>query len=143
MRARLLDQAAVSVRHVFAQAHIAHQQQAGNFALDGPRRLLHNAVVRPGIGGDFVFRLRQSEEDDAGNAQRFHLGALFHRFVHRKIKDAGHGAHFLANAFSGANEQRIDKAFGAEPGFANERTHRFAATQAAWTIGGEWHNRKF
>ena len=78
-----------------------------------------------------------------GMPSDFHLGALFHRFVDRKIEDAGHGAHFLANAFAGTDEQRIDKAFGAEPGFANERTHRFGATQAAWTIGGEWHNRKF
>ena len=134
--------AAVAVRHVLAQANIAHQQQAGHFALDGARRLLHDAVIGPGAGGDFVLRLRQAEEDDAGNAQRLHLGALLHRFVDRQVVDPGHGAHFLANAFARANEQRIDEAFRAEAGFADKRAHRFGATQAAGTINWECHNNK-
>ena len=132
----------MSVRHVLAQADVAHQQQAGHFALDGARRLLHDAVVGPGAGGDFVLRLRQAEEDDAGNAQRLHLGALLHRFVDRQVVHPGHGAHFLANAFAGTDEQRIDKAFRAEAGFADKRAHRFVATQAAGTINWKCHNSK-
>ena len=88
------------------------------------------------------FGLRQAEEDDAGNAQRLDLGALLHGFVHREVEDAGHGAHFLAHAFAGTDEQRIDESFRAEAGFADERTHRFGATQAAGTISWECHNSK-
>ncbi len=133
----------MAVRHVFAQADIAHQQQAGDLALDGASSLLHNAVVGPGVGGNLVLRLWQSEEDNAGNAERFHFGALLYRFVHRKIEDAGHGAHFLAHAFARTDEQGIDEAFGAQTGFADERAHRFRATQATGTINRECHNRKF
>ena len=137
------DDAAMSMRHVLAQADIAHQQQAGHFTLDGARRLLHDAVVSPRAGGDFVLRLRQAEQDDAGNAERLDLGALLHRFVHRQVEDAGHGAHFFAHAFAGTDEQRVDEAFRAEAGFADERTQRVGAAQAARTINWECHNREF
>ena len=68
------------------------------------------------------FDLRQTEENDAGNAQRLHLGAFLYRFVDRQVVHAGHGAHFLANAFAGADEQRIDKAFRASGGFRGQRS---------------------
>ena len=83
------------------------------------------------------------EQDDAGNTHRLDLGALLHGFVHREVEDAGHGAHFLAHAFAGTDEQRIDKAFGAKAGFTDKRTQRVRAAQAAGTISWECHNSKF
>ena len=58
------------MRHVFAQANIAHEDEIRDFALDGAGGLLHDSVFRPGAGGDFVFGLREAKEDDGGNAQR-------------------------------------------------------------------------
>src|SRR5208337_3328595 len=114
-----------------------------DFALDGPRRLLHDAAVGPGAGGDVVLRLRQSEQKDAGNAQRLDLGTLLHRLVHGEVEDARHGAHFLAHTFAGTDKQRINESFRTEAGFTDERTHRVRAAQAAGTIDWECHNSKF
>ena len=44
MRIGSVDDAAVSVRHVLAQADVAHQQQTRNLALDRAGSLLHDAV---------------------------------------------------------------------------------------------------
>ena len=77
-----------------------------------------------------------------GMPERLDLGALLHRFVHRQVEDAGHGTNFLAHAFAGTNEQRIDEAFGAEAGLADERTQRVRAAQAAGTISWECHNKQ-
>ena len=130
------------MRHVLTQANVSHQQQAGHFALDGARCSLHDAVVGPCASRHVVLRLRQAKENDTGNAQRLYLGALLHRLVDRQVVHAGHGAYFFANAFTGADKQRIDESLRAKTGFADKRTHRFIATQAAGTISWECHNNK-
>ena len=66
----------MSVRHVFAEANIAHDDELGDFALDGAGGLLHDSVFRPGAGGDFVLGFGQAEEDDGGNAQGGGLARL-------------------------------------------------------------------
>ena len=80
-----------------------------HFALDGTGGLLHDSVLRPGAGGNFIFGLGQAEEYDCGNAQRRGLARLFHRFVHRKIEHARHGPDFLAHTFARADEQGVNK----------------------------------
>ena len=50
------------MRHVLAQAHIAHHHHVPHFTLDGARGFLHDAVVSPGAGGDFIFFLRQAHK---------------------------------------------------------------------------------
>jgi len=51
------------VAHVFAEANVAHQEQAGHFALHRARGLLHDAVFGPGTGGDFVLLVGKAEQD--------------------------------------------------------------------------------
>ena len=100
-RLLLTHHAAVSVRHVFAQANIAHDDQVRNFALDGAGGLLHDSVVRPGAGGNFIFALGQAKQYDCGNSQRAGLPRLLHRLIHRKVEDPRHGADFLAHPSPG------------------------------------------
>ncbi len=88
----LAHHAAVSVRHVFAQANIAHDDEVRNFALDGAGRLLHDSVVRPGAGSNLIFGLGQAEEYDGGNTQRAGLPCLLHGLIHRQIEHPRHGA---------------------------------------------------
>src|SRR6267142_236256 len=58
------------VRHVLAKTNVPHQNDVSNFALDGSRRLLDNALIRPGTRGDFIFFLGQPKENYRRYAQR-------------------------------------------------------------------------
>ncbi len=102
-----------------------------DFTLDGARRALHDAVVFPGAGGDFVFLLRQAEQDERRDTERVGFFGFLYGFVHRKIEHAGHGAHFFADAFSGADEQWIDESFRSEPRLAHHGAQSRGAAQAA------------
>src|ERR1700720_4291736 len=129
----------MSVRHVFAQAHIAHDDELGDFALDGPGGLLHDSVFRPGSGGDLVFALGQTEEYDGGNAECGGLACRFHRFIYREIEDARHGRHFLTHALARTDEQRVDKCLGRKPGLANQRPQLVILAEAAEACDREGH----
>ena len=61
------------------------------------------------------------------------------RFVDRQVEDAGHGAHFFADALAGANEQRINERFGRKPGFADKVAHRLSTAQTAQAVNREVH----
>ena len=127
------------MRHVFAQANIAQDDELGDFALDGAGGLLHDSVVRPGAGGDLVLGLGQSEEYDGGNAQSGGLARRFHRFIHRKIEDARHGPDFLAHTLAWTDKQGVDKGLGREPGLANQRPQLVILAEAAEACDREGH----
>jgi hypothetical protein len=108
------------VRHIFAQAHVSHDEETRNLAFNGARGLLNDAIVSPGSSGFLVLRFRQAEKDYRGNAERGDIATLFDGFVDRHVEHAGHGADFLADSFTRANEKRVNEAVWGEPGFANE-----------------------
>jgi hypothetical protein len=110
----------MAVRHVFAQANVAHEDQAGNFAFDGAGGLLHDAVISPGSGGDLVLFVGQAEQNYRRHAQGMYLLGLGHGFVHRQIEDAGHRTDWLADALAGAHKHGIHESVGREPGFSNQ-----------------------
>ena len=136
----LFDDAAVAVRHVLAQADVSHDDQVGDGGLDGAGGPLHDAVFGPGSGGDLVFRLRQAEENDGGDAEGMDLAAFLDRLIDGEVEDAGHGADRLADAFAGTDEERIDEAGGSKPGLAHERAQGFGAAQPALTIDRKGHD---
>ena len=127
------------MRHVFAQADVADQQHFGDRALDGTGSPLHDSVFFPRAGGGFVLFFRQTEQDDGGNTQRARFVGFLYRFIDRQIENAGHGAHFFAHAFAGANKERIDKVLGSEPSLAHHVAQGRGAAQAAQTCSREGH----
>jgi len=46
------------MRHIFAEADVTDNNQAGDLALDGADSLLDDAVFLPGATRDFVFLFR-------------------------------------------------------------------------------------
>ena len=136
---RRAHHAAVSVRHVFAQANIAHEDEVRHFALEGSGGLLNDSVFRPGAGGNLVLGLRQSEEDDGGNAQRRGGSRFFHRFIHGKIEHARHRPDFLAHTLARADEQRVHKGLRGEPGLADQGAQALILAQAAEACDREGH----
>ena len=87
-RTLLLHHAAVPVRHIFTQANVADHHQVPHFPLDGPRGALHNSIIGPRPGSDFIFLLRQAKQDNSAQAQLLRFARLFHRFVHGNIEHA-------------------------------------------------------
>src|SRR6266446_1577122 len=129
----------MAVRHVFAETDVAHQDQARDFAFHRACGLLHDAVVRPGSGGDVVFLLGKAEEDHGGHAERINLLRLFHRLIYRQVEHARHRANFLAYTFPGTNEHGIDKCFRSETGFAHQVAKLRGATKTTKTADRKGH----
>ncbi len=138
VRARISSEASLSISKV-AETGGADDEQVGNFALDGAGRLLHDAVVRPGSGGGFVFFFRQTKKNHGRNAERMRFVGFFDGFIHRKIEDARHGADFFADALARAHEEWIDERFGCQAGFTDQRAQGLVTAKTAKARDGERH----
>jgi hypothetical protein len=134
-----LHDPAMSVRHVFAEANVAHQDQVWHFAFHGTCSPLHDAVVGPGSGGDVIFLVGKAEENHRRHAQGINLLCLFYRFVHREVEHAGHRADFLAHALTGANEHGVDKGLRSEAGFAHQIAKLRSAAETTKTGNRKGH----
>src|ERR1700722_6034693 len=127
------------MRHVFAQADVAHQHQARDFAFHGARSLLHNTVVGPGSGGGLIFLVRKAEENYRGHAQRMNVVRLFHRFIHGEVEHARHRANFPAHTLASANKHGIDKSLGSKASLAHQAAKLFGAAETAKTCNRKGH----
>ena len=90
----------------------------GHFALDRPRRLLHDAVLVPRPGRDLIFLVGQSKQNHRRHAQPVHFLRFLHRLIHRQVAHPGHRLHFLPHALPGTNKHGIDKCIGRQPGLS-------------------------
>ncbi len=86
-----------------------------------------------------VFRLGQTEEEQAADSQGGGVLSFFHGFVHRQVEHAGHGADGLADGFAGADEEGVDQVAGIEGRFADQRAERFRAAEPPHAGFGERH----
>ena len=75
----VLDDPAVAVRGVLAQAHVGHHEQLAAGGADRAHGLLHDAVVRVALGAHGVLRRGQAEEDDPADPQPLDLLGLARR----------------------------------------------------------------
>ena len=101
--------------------------------------MLDDAVVGPGSGGLLVFLGGQAEEQQAAEAEGGAGFGFFHGFIDREVEDAGHGGDFLADAFAGAEKERIDERAGVEVGLADEGAQGRGAAETAHAGDGEVH----
>jgi hypothetical protein len=76
-----LHDAAMPVAHVFAQADIGDDQQAGQFFLQQPDGLLDDAVARIGAGGPFILARGNAEQQHRGDAGGEGQCRVLHQFV--------------------------------------------------------------
>ena len=127
------------MRHVFAEADVAHQDQVRNFALHGAGGLLHDAVVGPGSRGDVILLVGKTEENHRRHAQGVNFLRLFHRLIHREVEHARHGANLLAHTFAGANKHGVDEGVGSETGFAHQVAKLSGAAETAKTGDRKGH----
>jgi hypothetical protein len=128
-----VEDAAVAVRGVLAEAHVGDHHQVGHLALERAHGGLHRRLR---IGGERAARVlcrRQPEQQHAGHALRLGGRRLLDRLVHRQLVDAGHRPHLAAHAVAFADEQGIDERVGGEVRFAHQPANRAGAAQPART----------
>jgi hypothetical protein len=141
-----LDDPAMAMRGVFAQAHISDHEEVAHLAFERAHRGLHRRI-RIGCGRSRqVLRVGQAKENHCRHAFRLRRGRLFDRFIDRQLEDARHRADRLAHATSGRDEQRVDEAVWCQPRLADERTNGLGPAKPARPAGerelgggADWH----
>ena len=108
-----IDHAAVAVGGVLVEAGVEDHRQLGDRLLDRAGRLLHQAVVVPGVGADRVLLLGDAEQDHRRDAE---AGTPWLRPPLRRPRPATGRAstRWLADALAGDDEQRVDEVVGGE-----------------------------
>ena len=117
----LFDDSAMTVRHVLAEADVSQDDEVGHGSLDGAGGSLHDAVIDPGSGGDFVPGLWQAEDNDGRDAEGVDLDAFLHRFINGEIENSGHGTDRFTNSLARTDEERVDESGGSKPGLPHKR----------------------
>src|SRR5690349_20878895 len=84
------EHAAMAVRRVLAQADIGDDDEPWDLALDRAYGALDGSVRVRGLRALGVLAAGNPEEDHAGHAIGQRRFRFFHRFVHRRLEDAGH-----------------------------------------------------
>ena len=133
--------AAVAVRGVFAEADIGDEDQflRGGGLLESAQTTLDDAVVVPCTAGLFVFGFGKAEDQQASDAERGGCFGFLECFIDGQIEDAGHRADLFADAFAGAEKERIDERAGLEVGFADQVAHGLGAAETPQPGNGIFH----
>jgi hypothetical protein len=117
-----LDDTAVAVGRVLAEAHVGDHQEVPALGANGADGLLDHAAVGIALGSQRILVFRQAEEDDAGDSQGLDLPRLSGGLIRREMEAAGKGGDLPAETDAGGHEKRIDQLPGADPVLADEGT---------------------
>ena len=128
------DDAAVSMRGVFAQTDVGDDQQTRHFALERAHRGLDGRFRIVGRRPDRILLVREPEEQYAVNALGLRRRRFLDRFVNGQLIHAGHRADFASLSLTAADEERIDEHLGREPRFSHERPHRRRPAEPSRTV---------
>lgn len=106
--------AAVTVAHVFAQAHVGDDVERGPAMLEAAHGFLYDAVFGVGAAGLFVLHGRDAEEDNGLQAVIHGLFHLLFQLGQRQLVLAGHGADLLAEGLVFGLHHKVghDEVFG-------------------------------
>jgi len=109
----------------------------GQFLLQPPDGLGHDAVGGVGAGGPVVLGIGNAEQEDGGDAEFVRAGGFADQFIGRELENAGHGVDGAADFAAGADEQGQDELRGTEAGFADHAAQGGRLAQAAEAGGGK------
>ena len=135
----VLDDAAVAVVGVLAQAGVGDHQQVRGLVLDGPYGFLHHAAVGVSFRAYRILGLGDAKQDHARDAQAPDDLGLPGRAVHRELRDAGHGGDGLLLVPPRADEQRIDEVPRTQRGLAHEIAQQAGPSKSSWPGYGKCH----
>src|SRR6266508_235062 len=115
-----LDDAAVPVARVLAQAYVGEDQQVRHHVLHRPCRLLHDAVLRVRLRAARVFLGGQTEQQHTGDPHARDVLHILHELVDGETELAGHRPDRLAHAAPVDDEQRVDEVINGQGGLADQ-----------------------
>jgi hypothetical protein len=124
LRSALIDDAAMAVGGVFAEADVGDHEELGQGFFEELHGLLDDAVAMPCARSAVIFTGRKPEEQHGGNPKIECRGGVLNQFIWGKLKDAGHGGDGLTQFFAGPDEEREDELPGIQMGFGNETAQR-------------------
>jgi hypothetical protein len=127
----------MAVFHVFAEADVGDDHEAGQFLFQKTHGLLDDAVASVGAGGFGVFFVGNAKKQNGGDAERVGLCGFADEFVGRELEHARHGLDGAANFAAAADEERQDEARGVELGFAHEPAQGGGGAQSSRPVRGE------
>ena len=119
-----MHDAAMSVLHILAQAHVRDDQQRRQFLFQQPHGLLDDSIFGERARSLGVLFIRDAEQQDRRDAERMDARGLAQQFIRRKLEDARHGIDGLAQFAPGAGEKRQDQMLHAQARFADQFPQR-------------------
>ena len=133
------QRSAVAVIGVLAEADVGPQRQRRVRASQGGEGRGHRPL-RVGSGGAVgVLRVREAEQDHAGDAQPRQVAALRDQFVDAQLIAPGHRRDGTPHTLAGTDEQRLDEIRRAQVRFAHEAPDGLGPAQPAGTVGRKAH----
>ena len=128
-----LEQAAVAVRGVFAEADVADEAHLGEVFFAGAQRLLDDAVFVVGLAAAFVLMLGDAEEEHGVHARAPHLFEDARKGVGAAAPLSRHRGDLFDDVLSLADEYRIDEHGGGEPRLRRHIADDFVSSQSSRT----------
>jgi hypothetical protein len=124
-----IDDAAVAVRCVLAEAHVRDHDHVGHGVANRANRGMQRSVeiVRP--AADLVLCIRKAKQQHGRHAFGERLARLVHGLVGRELMHARHRPHRAAHAVAAAHEQRQYQLIDRQPRLTHHATQRGRAPQ--------------
>src|ERR1051326_5052806 len=124
----------MTMRRVLTQACVRDDDQFRRRAAYPTNRALHDAIFRVRTRREFVFRFRQTKQDDAAHAAVVRGRRLLRYFVNRQIEYAGHRRDLAPYTLTRTNKERQHEVVRREPRLAYERAQRGIAAESTRTM---------
>src|SRR5918998_813407 len=134
-----MDDAAVAVARVLAQAHVRHDQHLWHGVLYRAGGELDDALGVVSAAPGLVFLGGEAEEQHTRDAEVVSPPGLLYGVVDGELEDAGHRAYRAPDVLADGHEHRVDKVLRREPRLAHEAAQRGRATGPAESLRGERH----
>ncbi len=130
-----VEQPAVAVIRVLAEADVGQHDELRARCLQGSDRLLDHAVLGMALGAELVLLGGDAEEKHGLDAESVELARLGGKGVDGELRNPGHRRDRLAHALARADEERVYEVAGVERRLANEIAERTSAAPAARPLG--------
>ncbi len=126
-----VEQAAMAVARVLAEADVGDHDEVGARGLERPGGLLDDAVLCVALGAELVLLGRDPEEQHGPDAELVELRGLGGERVDGELCDPRHRRDRLAHALAGSDEERVDEVARIQRRLADEVAERARPAPAA------------
>ncbi|OQC23584.1 MAG: hypothetical protein BWX71_02025 [Deltaproteobacteria bacterium ADurb.Bin072] len=130
----VVEDAAVAVVRVLAEAHVGHDQELRGGILDAAHGLLHHAVLVVGRGAGGILHTGDAEQEDSRYPLRGDLPGKRGQLVGGVPELTGHGLYGLLEGRAFLDEDGVDQVIHAEVRLPDHPPDRLIASQPAGSV---------